>query len=60
LQEEGYSELHKSMIKRGVGFFQLKKHIFPKWVYHKYETLNTKIEALKHNSLEKQMGHNPP
>ncbi len=33
LQEEGYPELHKGTIEKGVGPLQPKKHIPPKWVY---------------------------
>jgi hypothetical protein len=60
LWEKGYFKLHKSFTKGGVGFLQFKEHIPPKWVYRKYETLSTNTESPKHNSLEKQMGHNPP
>jgi hypothetical protein len=48
------------MIETGVGPLQPEKHIIPKWVYRKYETYNKNIEQLEPNSLEKQMGHNPP
>jgi hypothetical protein len=38
----------------------LEQHTLPKQIYWKYETENTKMEPPKPNSLEKQMGHNPP
>jgi hypothetical protein len=43
-----------------VGVLQPEKHIPPKRVREKYETLSTNKEPPKPNSLKKQMGHNFP
>jgi hypothetical protein len=38
LSKEGCIPLDVNMTETGVGLLQLKKHIPPKWVYHKFET----------------------
>jgi hypothetical protein len=53
------SSCTKALLKGG-GALQPKKHTFPKWVYQIYETWSTNMEPPKHNSLERQMRHNPP
>jgi hypothetical protein len=40
------------MTKGSVGFLQAMKHIPLEYVYQKYETWNTNMEAQKPNSLE--------
>jgi hypothetical protein len=40
------SELHEGIIEKDVTPLQLEKHIFPKWVYRKYETWNTHTKPL--------------
>jgi hypothetical protein len=52
--------LDGNMTETNVGLPQPKKHILPKWVYQKFETLRTNMEPLKPNSPKKQMGHNLP
>jgi hypothetical protein len=60
LWEEGNLKLYKDKTERGVGPFQPKKHTPLKYVYQKYKTWSINTKPSKPDSLEKQMGHNPP
>jgi len=53
LQEEGHFVLHINMIEVGVGPPQFEKHTFPKRVCQKIRNLETNMEPLEPNSLEK-------